>query len=131
MPKLSDGAGLARSVCLAQLAIAGIVALTIALIWNRAQAAAALYGGAAACVPTLYFALRVFWRRAGETPNEVVGAIFRGEIGKFALTAVMFAIGVKVFAAQFPALLAAYTACLLAYWIVMARVGFGGSGTTG
>ena len=131
MRKALSGADLAKGVCLAQLAIAGTVALVAALVWGRPQAIAALYGGAVALVPTAYFALRVFRRRADETPDEIVGAIFRGEIGKFALTAVMFAIGVKVFAAQFPALLAAYTACLLAYWIVMARVGFGGTDATG
>jgi F0F1-type ATP synthase assembly protein I len=59
-----------------------------------------------------------------KSPQEVVGAMFRGEIGKFALTAVMFAIGVKLFATHFLALLAAYIACFPAYWVVMARASF-------
>ena len=86
MRKALSGADLAKGVCLAQLAIAGTVALVAALVWGRPQAIAALYGGAVALVPTAYFALRVFRRRADETPDEIVGAIFRGEIGKFALT---------------------------------------------
>lgn len=126
MRKPLSGADVARRVCLSQVAIAIGAAALLAVWWGRAQALPALYGGAIALLPTLYFARRVFAQREGAAPEDVVGAMFRGEMGKFALTAVMFALGVKFFAAQFPALLIAYTACLMAYWLVMARVGFGG-----
>lgn len=115
---------LARAVCLVQIGIAGAMALVFGGFAGRPQAVAALFGGLTAVVPTLYFAFRVFVRRADATPEQMVGALFRGEIGKLALTAVLFWFGVMLFAKQFFALMATYAVCLLAYWLVMARGGF-------
>ncbi|SEQ83430.1 ATP synthase protein I [Solimonas aquatica] len=115
---------LARAVCLVQLGIAGMMALAFGVYVGRPQAYAALFGGLTAVAPTLYFAIRIFVRPADATPQQMVGALFRGEIGKLGLTAVLFWVGVMIFAKQFFALMATYAACLLAYWLVMARVGF-------
>lgn len=112
---------MAIAVCLTQVVIAMLAAALAAMRWGKPEALAALFGGAVAVIPTAYFALRVFVRRGEETPADIVGAVFRGEIGKFALTAVMFWIGVMMFAKQFLVLLATYAACLLAYWVVLAR----------
>jgi len=60
-------------------------------------------------------------------PTDWAGAFFRAEMGKFALTAVLFAFGVKFFAARFPALIVTYAICLLAYGLVMARLAWGGT----
>jgi ATP synthase protein I len=73
-------------------------------------------------VPTAYFARRALKRRPGQTPVEMAGAFYRGEIGKIVLTALLFALGIGVFAKQFLALIVTYGACLLAYWIVIARI---------
>ncbi|TJY59739.1 hypothetical protein E4T66_11160 [Sinimarinibacterium sp. CAU 1509] len=124
MHKQSSSTSMARTVCLVQLGIAGAMALMIGLVWGRQYAVAALFGGLTAVLPTVYFAIRLFARRPQAAPEEVVGAAFRGEIGKLALTAVLFWLGVALFAPQFLALLATYAACLLAYWAALARVGF-------
>lgn len=100
------------------------MATVFAFLVGRPQAFAALFGGLTAVVPTLYFAMRVFVRPVDATPQQMVGALFRGEIGKLGLTAVLFWVGVMLFAKQFFALMATYAVCLLAYWLVMARVGF-------
>ncbi len=118
------GAEVAKAVCMAQVAITVLITAAVAVGWGRIQAMAAFYGGAIAWIPATYMAIRMFAGATNKSPQEVVGAMFRGEIGKFALTAVMFAIGVKLFAAQFLALLAAYITCFLAYWAVMARASF-------
>jgi len=115
---------LARAVCLVQLVIAAAASLTFGGLYGRHYAVAALYGGLTAVVPTIYFAIRVFARSSDATPEQLVGALYRGEIGKLGLTVVLFWIGVMVFAKQYLALLATYAVCLLAYWLVMARVGF-------
>lgn len=114
----------AKAVCLAQFGIAATGALICGVLLGLPHAFAAFYGGLTAVVPTLYFAYRVFARRPDATPQEVVGAAFRGEIGKIVLTGLLFWFGVAVFAEQFLALLGTYAACLLAYWLVLARVGF-------
>lgn len=118
---------MAKAVCLVQLGIAAAMAVPIGMIWGLQYALAALYGGLVALLPTLYFAFRLFARRPQAAPAEVVGAAFRGEIGKLAMTAVLLWLGVQLFAPQFLALLATYAACLLAYWPVLARVGFDGN----
>jgi ATP synthase protein I len=119
-----QGAAIARMVCLVQLGILGASALLAGMLWGRSQAVAAVYGGLVAIIPTAWFAYRVFGRTAQEDPKQVLGAFYQGEIGKFALTAVLFGMGAVLFGKQFLALLMTYVACLLAYWLVMARMGF-------
>jgi ATP synthase protein I len=92
--------------------------------YGMSGAIASLWGGLTAVVPTVYFAWRALARRPQETPADVVGAMFRGEIGRIALTAVLFWFGVMLFAGQFLALLVTFAACQLAWWLVLARVGF-------
>ncbi len=119
-PRRPDSA-IALSVIRAQAGIAAIAALVAYGVRGKPAALAAAYGGLTALVPTIYVALRLFARRAPDAPREVVGAFFQAEIGKFALTAVMFAFGAMMLAKQFLVVLAAYVACLAAYWVVLAR----------
>jgi F0F1-type ATP synthase assembly protein I len=58
---------------------------------------------------------------------ELAGAVYRGEIGKIALTALLFALGVSLFAKQFLAVIVTFVACQLAYWVVIARAALTGS----
>ena len=118
------GAAIARAVCLVQLGILIVAAATTGAIWGRQQAIAALYGGLVAVIPTAYFAYRVFARRRTQDPGHMLGAFYLGEFGKLGLTAVMFWFGVALFAKQFLALMVTYAACLLAYWLVLAWLGF-------
>ncbi len=122
MHKLSGGAAVAKAVCLTQIAIAVAAALITGALAGREPAIAAMYGGIVAVVPTIYFARRALTGPGGRMPQEVVGAFYRGEIGKLALTALLFAFGVDMFAKQFLALIVTYVACLSAYWLVMAWV---------
>jgi ATP synthase protein I len=122
------GAEVARAVCLVQVAILVVAAALAAWIWGRPQAVAAVYGGLVAVVPTIYFALRVFARRTTQDPKQAVTALYVGEIGKLVLTALLFWIGVVLFAKQFLALMVTYAACLLAYWLVLAWLGFDWTG---
>ena len=117
------GAAIARAVCLVQLGILALSALLTGGVWGRPQAIAAMYGGLVALIPTAWFAFRVFGRRT-QDPRQMVGAFYQGEIGKFALTALLFGLGAVLFAKYFVALMLTYVACLLAYWLVLARMGF-------
>ena len=118
------GAAIARAVCLVQLGMLVIAASVTGAIWGRTQAIAALYGGLVALIPTAYFAYRVFARRKTQDPGQMLAAFYLGEFGKLGLTAVMFWLGVALFAKQFLALMVTYAACLLAYWLVLAWLGF-------
>ena len=114
------GASIGRAVCLVQLGILVLAAGLTGSFLGKPQALAALYGGLVAMLPTAYFALRLFGRRANGNPADAVGAFYIGEVGKFALTVLLFGVGVKLFAEQFLPLIATYGACLLAYWLVLA-----------
>ena len=113
---------LARSLGLVQGCIAVGMGVVIGLVWGKPYGFAALYGGVCAVLPMAFFAFRVAQRRSS-APAEVAGAAFRGEMGKFAMTVMLLWLGVTIFAAQFVALLASYGACLLAYWVIVARLG--------
>lgn len=117
------GAAIARAVCLAQLGILAVAAGLFGGFWGRPQAVAAAYGGLVALIPTAYFGFRVFAQGAARTPADMMGAVYRGEIGKFALTTLLFGLGVVLFAKQFLPLIVTYAACLLAYWLVLAWMG--------
>src|ERR1700739_2918096 len=117
------GAAIARAVVLVQLGILAFSVLLTGGMWGRPQAIAAMYGGLVALIPTAWFAYRVFGR-SSQDPRQMGGAFYQGEIGKFALTALLFGLGARLFAQQFLALLVTYVACLLAYWLVLARMGF-------
>jgi ATP synthase protein I len=106
------------------MGILGISALSAVMIWGMPQAIAALYGGLVAVIPTAYFAYRVFAKRRTQDPGLMLGAFYLGEIGKLGLTALLFWLGVVLFAKQFLALMVTYAACLLAYWLVLAWLGF-------
>jgi ATP synthase protein I len=116
MRKPLRGAAIARAVCLAQLGILAVAALLTYGLWGRPQAIAAAYGGLVAVVSTAYFALHALILSEGKAPAKVVGAFYRGEAGKFVLTAALFVIGVKLFAPDFLFLMATFVACQLVYW---------------
>jgi ATP synthase protein I len=114
------GISLAWAVCAIQALITVIAALFVAGFRSRIEAIAALFGGGIAIAPTVYFALRVYPRQAAGEPAVVAGRFYRAEVGRFALTAVLFFLGVMLFAAQFAPLILTYMGCLLAYWLVAA-----------
>lgn len=117
------GVKLAWAVCLTQLLITLMAALIVGIITEgstvRVAVKASVYGGLVAIVPTAYLAFRVYLGRNGNEPKDLLGSFYRGEIGKFALTALMFFFGVKLFGAQFLPLLCTYVVCLAAYPAVM------------
>lgn len=114
------GISLAWALCGIQALISVIVAGVVAVGLNKAAAFAALFGGMIAIVPNLYMARKVYARRDGDEPKVMLGRFYSAEIGKYALTAMLFFVGVSLFVEQFLPLICTYIACLMAYWVVMA-----------
>lgn len=112
---------MARQVIGVQALIVGLAALYANHAFGALAGGAAVWGGLTAIVPTLYFAWRLFQRHASESPEDVVGGAFRGQIGKMVLTALMFFWGVVLFAEHYAVLLVSFMACTVAYWIVSFR----------
>jgi ATP synthase protein I len=88
-------------------------------IAGPAAAGAALYGGAAAVLPALVFGWRIT-RRKEDTLQSALGAVYRGELVKIALSVVLLGAGAVVFGAQFLPLILTFSACLLAYGVALA-----------
>jgi F0F1-type ATP synthase assembly protein I len=117
-----NGAEAPKAVIAWQVGTLIAAAIVASVVWSRGTAVAVAYGGAAAVIPTLYAAIKVLQARGTGVPEVVAGTFFRAEIGKFALTAVLFAMGVKLFASEFMAVLAGFMVCQLAYWIELGRI---------
>ena len=114
------GRSLAWSLCGAQLITASIGVAIAWIVKGNAAAAAALFGGAVAIVPTIYFAVRVFARGRGAGATDVLGAFYRAEMGKLILTALLFWIGAILFGSHFAVLMLTCIACLAVNWIMLA-----------
>ena len=122
MQASTEVGALAKAVGLIQLGTSACMAVVAGFGWGVPYAIAAMYGGLCAALPMGYFAFQLA-RGSRSSPDEIAGASFRGEIGKFGMTIVLLWLGVMVFTAQFMALLATYAACLMAYWIHAATAG--------
>ena len=119
----SSGLSAVRALCTAQLATAAICAGVVWAVWGAESARAALFGGLVAVAPVAYFGLRVFLRRGGLGAGDVLGAFYRAEAGKLALTAGLFVIGAKLFGAHFAPLMFTFMACLAMNWLLLAVTG--------
>jgi ATP synthase protein I len=117
----AGASGVAWRVLGWQGAITGLAAFVAFLVSGPTAALAAVYGGlVVAALPTFYFAWRVFSRRPDDEPRTVVGAFYRGEVGKFALTTILFVFGIGAFGEQFLPMILTYMAALGSYWVVLA-----------
>lgn len=104
-----------RNILLAQLA-AGLVLAAVVWIWlGSDRAVPTLLGGLIGVVPNAFLAARLMSPRAGSSARSLLAAGWLGEIGKIAITAVMF---IAVFVSLKPLhpefLFAGYIATLLA-----------------
>jgi ATP synthase protein I len=110
---------IARAVCLAQLGVLLAAALLCGAVWGRLQAIAAAYGGFVAVASSAYFVVYALIRSEGMEPTKIVGAFYRGEVGKFVLATALFVVGAKLFAQEFLFLMTTFVACQLVYWFVL------------
>ncbi|MDN3516608.1 ATP synthase subunit I [Aquisalimonas lutea] len=115
------GNAIVRSVLGAQV----LVTIASAAAWatgaDTRAGLAAIAGGAIAIIPGLYMAVRVFSVPADAEPKRILGAFYRGESVKFALTAALFIIALQWFASTFLPLIVTYILALLVYWLALYR----------
>ena len=104
----------------AQLATTAIFVTVEWWLGGLAPAAAALYGGMVAFIPATYFSVRVGMRHGEAEARQVLGNLYRAELGKLLLTALFFFAGALVFGKHFAALMLTCVACLAMNWLVLA-----------
>jgi len=106
--------GLAIAVCTAVAAVIG----------GRGEATAALFGGLAVFLPSLWF-----WRRARKSATTTdakvaLGALYVAELGKLVLVALLLYVGALVFKTHYLALMMTCMACLAMNWVLLAVARF-------
>lgn len=98
------------------------IALTGFWLAQSTQAALAAAGGSgAAIIPAMYLRWRM--QRAlrwQDEPRALVGSVYGGQVGKFALTCVLLALTVARFPQEFLPVMTSFTGCVTAYWLAMA-----------
>ena len=115
------GGSLALGLVGAQAGTAALASAVTWGFWGAEAAAAALFGGMAVLLPTLYFAAKVYLRaKEPKDAKDVLGTFYKAEIGKLLLIALMFGIGAKVFGAHFAPLILTSIACLAMNWVMVA-----------
>src|SRR5205809_578259 len=72
-----------------------ILALLFLCIGGKVMAYSALLGGGICVLASAYFALRLFAYVGATKARYMVKALYRAELGKFALTLVMFFVAIK------------------------------------
>ena len=110
----------ARPLFRAQALMAGVMAVVAAIVEGRGAALAALFGGLVVLVPTAFFAARMRLRSSTVHPAQALGDLYKAELGKLLVTALMFVVGAKLFGAHYGWLMSACVACLAMNWVVLA-----------
>jgi len=77
-----------------------------------------LYGSGIALIPNLFFAYKIYLSRSKQ-PQGMVNAFYAGEAVKLILTAVLFALAIRVPSVNFLTLLIGYVAVLSVFWFAL------------
>ena len=119
-PVLVDARPLLKASALHLLAWSAVAAMIF--VADPLLARSAWYGAAIAVLPAAVMAWAVFRFRRGISPRDYTRAVYRGELGKFLLTVVLFAL---VFVEAQPvsagALFPVFLAALVIQWGLAAR----------
>ena len=118
---------LALGVALGQAAVAVVAALLCwAMAGSRAALSAALGGGISSAA-SLVMALLSFGKEAATDPLRAIRAFFVGEAAKIVVVIVLFAVVLKTMKVVPLAMLGAYIATFVVFWIALAN-GLSGKG---
>lgn len=101
-----------------QILVIIIMTAGFALEGGKPYALSAALGGAAAFIPNLYFALRVY-RSAGQEARKIVRSFYAGESGKLLLTGALFYMIFQLPNIEILPLLAVYMAALSVFWFAL------------
>lgn len=102
-----------------QAAVATLVVVVWLVCLGYEAAVAALFGGLIGVVTNLYFATRSFALGPGATAQQMLQAMFRAEMVKLLLSALLFALAAKFFSEHFLALFSAWFATTAVYFIAL------------
>lgn len=111
----------ARRILLGQLGVTLVVAAASALIWGRGAGMSALIGGMIGVTATGYMAFSLLRHGPGTPAGRIARSFFLGWVVKVAMTIALLVIAFRAPGVTPLALLAAYVATFVVYWLVAAR----------
>jgi ATP synthase protein I len=111
---------LALSVVLGQAVVTLICALAAWLIADSHAALSAALGGGISTLASLAMALFGFGSRSAADPQRAVGRFFVGEMAKIAVMIVLFVVVLKTMKVVPLAMLGAYVATFIVFWVALA-----------
>jgi F0F1-type ATP synthase assembly protein I len=106
----------------AQLAATLLVAAVSLAVAGQRAGWSAVVGGGASTLASIAMALLAFGRLAGSSAERMLLAFYVGEFAKIAVVIVMLVLALVFMKVNPVAMLAAYVATFLVYWVVLARV---------
>jgi ATP synthase protein I len=97
-----------------------VAAVSLAIAGPRA-AASALVGGGASTLASVAMALLAFGRLSGSGAERMLLAFYLGEIAKITVVILVLVLALLFMKVNAVAMIAAYVATFLVYWVVLAR----------
>ena len=97
-----------------------VAAVALAVAGPRA-AASALVGGGASTLASVVMALLAFGRLSGSGAERMLLAFYLGEIAKITVVIVALVVALLLMKVNAVAMISAYVATFLVYWVVLAR----------
>ena len=119
---------LALSVVLWQAAVTLICVLVSFAVADSRAALSAAIGGGISAVASLVMAVLGFGRHPSTDPQRALLAFFVGEAAKVAVVIVLFVVVLKTLKVVPLAMLSAYIATFVVFWVALARALPGNSG---
>ena len=118
--ELADARRLAWRVVLGQAAVTLLIGLVSWLVEGRSTAIAALLGGGISTLGSVAMALLGFRSPARASGLALLAALLIGEAAKFCVIVVLFVLVLTLIKISAAAMLTAYAATFLVYWLVLA-----------
>ena len=121
----------------AQMLVTVLVAVVSLVVAGPRAASSAVVGGGASTVGSVAMALLAFGRLSGSGAERMLLAFYAGEIAKIMAVIVVLVLALVFMKVNPAAMISAYVATFLVYWVVLARALWSGrrapvtSGTDG
>jgi F0F1-type ATP synthase assembly protein I len=105
----------------AQLLVTAVVAVVSWVLAGPRGAGSAIVGGGASTLASVAMAVLAFGRRAGTGAERMLLAFYLGEIAKITVVIVVLVVALVFLKVNPAAMISAYVATFLVYWVVLAR----------
>jgi F0F1-type ATP synthase assembly protein I len=105
----------------AQLLVTAVVAVVSWVLAGPRGAGSAIVGGGASTLASVAMAVLAFGRLAGTGAERMLLAFYLGEIAKITVVIVVLVVALVFLKVNPAAMISAYVATFLVYWLVLAR----------